>query len=395
MAALSLVCKDCNLQLKTTDEVQAHAEQTGHTNFEESTEAVLNLVCKGCGKPCRSETEKQMHKQRNPGHDEFVDKTDEATAVSYAGTAAAGHGGGGDAAMSDADKPKERVTDKVNKEIMEQLKDMGFPEIRAERGLWLTGNNNLEAAVTWLADHSEDADIDEPLMVAPEAPKSLLSPEEQKAALDAKLERMRKEKAKADKEMEKLQEINRIASMKEMTEARAKQKEQEEKIAQEKRRREKEQDAKDKARVRAELAKDKAERQAKLGVKPGEAAAAAKPEDPYKLRKIELGTKLRDVIFDLKNDPAQPNPATVVMETAGKYVENIAKNPTEEKFRAINLENAAFQRRVASKKGGLALMTALGFVEEEGKLLLKEVDDKWLEMAKAEIDTACKRMTFY
>eukprot|EP00282_Hemiselmis_andersenii_P011305 CAMPEP_0114124242 /NCGR_PEP_ID=MMETSP0043_2-20121206/8677_1 /TAXON_ID=464988 /ORGANISM="Hemiselmis andersenii, Strain CCMP644" /LENGTH=382 /DNA_ID=CAMNT_0001217117 /DNA_START=162 /DNA_END=1310 /DNA_ORIENTATION=+ len=382
------------MQLKTTDEVQAHAEQTGHTNFEESTEAVLNLVCKGCGKPCRSETEKQMHTQRNPGHDEFVDKTNQATAISYAGTAAAGHGGGGDAAMTDADAPKERVSDKVNKELMDQLKDMGFPEVRAEKGLWLTGNSNLEAAVTWLADHSEDADIDEPLMVAPEKPKSNLTPEEQKKALEEKLAKMRAEKAKADKEMEKLQEINRIASMKEMTEARKKQAEQEEKIREEKRRREKEQDAKEKARVRAELAKDKAERLARAGVKPEE-AAAAKPQDPHKNRKIELGTKLRDVIFDLKNDPAQPNPATVVMETAGKYVENIAKNPTEEKFRSINIENAAFQRRVASKKGGLALMKALGFEEEDGKLVLKEVDEQWLALAKAEIETATKRMTFY
>jgi len=35
--------------------------------------------------------------------------------------------------------PKERVTDKVNKEIMTQLTEMGFPEVRAEKGLWLTG----------------------------------------------------------------------------------------------------------------------------------------------------------------------------------------------------------------------------------------------------------------
>ena len=38
-----------------------------------------------------------------------------------------------------SDGPKERVTDKVNKEIMTQLLEMGFPEIRAEKGLWLTG----------------------------------------------------------------------------------------------------------------------------------------------------------------------------------------------------------------------------------------------------------------
>jgi len=387
-----LVCKDCNMQLKSTEEVQAHAEATGHANFEESTEAVLNLVCQECGKPCRSETEKQMHTQRNPGHDVFVDKTNEATAVSYAGTAAAGHGSEGDVKMEDADAPKERVTDKVNKEIMEQLKDMGFPELRAERGLWLTGNSNLEAAVTWLADHSEDADIDEPLMVAPEGPK--LSKEEKQAALDAKLEKLRKEKAKADKEMERVQEINRIASMKEMTEARAKLKEQEEKIAQEKRKREKEQDARDRERVRAELAKDKAERLAKAGIKPEE-AAAAKPVDPYKPRRIELGSRLRDLIAAHRNDPTQPNPASKAIETSGKYVDNICKNPTEEKFRSINLENAAFQRLVGGKKGGLELMKALGFAEEGGKLTLPELDAKWLEVARAELESAGKKMTFY
>ena len=43
------------------------------------------------------------------------------------------------AAASDPNAPKERVTDKVNKEIMAQLVEMGFPEVRAEKGLWLTG----------------------------------------------------------------------------------------------------------------------------------------------------------------------------------------------------------------------------------------------------------------
>jgi hypothetical protein len=97
---------------------------------------------------------------------------------------------------------------------MAQLIQMGFPQVRAEKGLWLTGvcvcvcvcvfvgmsvcvcvyvctfshryvncfflkhthtnahthiltgNESLEKAVTWLADHSEDADVDVPLSVA-------------------------------------------------------------------------------------------------------------------------------------------------------------------------------------------------------------------------------------
>ena len=48
---------------------------------------------------------------------------------------------------------------------MAQLAEMGFPEVRAEKGLWLTGNESLENAINWLAEHSEDADIDVPLEV--------------------------------------------------------------------------------------------------------------------------------------------------------------------------------------------------------------------------------------
>jgi hypothetical protein len=50
--------------------------------------------------------------------------------------------------------------------------------------------------------------------------------------------------------------------------------------------------------------------------RPRTQASSAKPEDPYKDRKIALGTKLRDIIFGLRNDPTTPNPANKAMETA-------------------------------------------------------------------------------
>lgn len=40
---------------------------------------------------------------------------------------------------------------------------MGFPEPRSIKALYNTGNNNAEAAMNWLFEHMEDADIDEPL----------------------------------------------------------------------------------------------------------------------------------------------------------------------------------------------------------------------------------------
>ena len=237
-------------------------------------------------------------------------------------------------AAEQADGPKERITEKLNQELLGQLKDMGFAENRSERALWFTGNENLEKAIVWLEEHANDMDLDEVLMLAPESNKPKLSKEEQKAMLEARVQEMRKKQAKENAELERLQEINRIASMKELHAARQKQKEQEEILAQERLKREKERDARDRARVKAELEKDRLERLAAKGIKPEEAAQAKeKPADPLKARKVSLGTKLRDIIAATRNDPATPNPGTKALETANKYVENILKNPSEDKFR--------------------------------------------------------------
>ena len=44
--ALSLRCVDCGAQLRSVKEAQDHGEATGHSNFEESTEAILTMVKK-------------------------------------------------------------------------------------------------------------------------------------------------------------------------------------------------------------------------------------------------------------------------------------------------------------------------------------------------------------
>jgi hypothetical protein len=62
-------------------------------------------------------------------------------------------------------KYKQRVTELVNKDMMAQLAEMGFPPVRAEKGLWLTGNQSLDNALNWLAEHRDDDDIDVPLQV--------------------------------------------------------------------------------------------------------------------------------------------------------------------------------------------------------------------------------------
>lgn len=323
---------------------------------------------------------------------------DPAAAKASGSGGAAGGGSGGAASTGE----KVPVAEKVSKEILDQLVDMGFPRNRGAKALWLAGSS-LEAAVNWLAEHAEDADIDEPLMVdaggsADDEKKPKLSKEEQARLLEERLEQMRRDKKKKEFELAKQQELARIQSNKEMNEALKKQKEQEEKLALEKLQREKERDARDRARIKAELEKDKAERRAAMGIKdPAQPAAPAESEDDRRIKsmRIALGSKLRDLIGFHRNDPTSPNPATKAMETAVKYVENVLKNPGDDKFRAINLENAAFQRLVGGKRGGPEMMHAIGFAPQEQRLVLPGVDEPWLKAVVEELQLAQRRGTFY
>lgn len=50
-----------------------------------------------------------------------------------------------------------------NPVALDQLVSMGFPNVRCEKALYVTGNSDPEAAMNWLFAHMEDPDIDEPL----------------------------------------------------------------------------------------------------------------------------------------------------------------------------------------------------------------------------------------
>jgi len=43
----------------------------------------------------------------------------------------------------------------------------------------------------------------------------------------------------------------------------------------------------------------------------------------------------------------------------------VAKGEADAKFRTINLDNAAFKKRVATLVGGVALLRAVGFVKDD------------------------------
>lgn len=41
---------------------------------------------------------------------------------------------------------------------------MGFPEIRCKRALMKTGHSGADAAMTWLFEHMDDIDLDDPIV---------------------------------------------------------------------------------------------------------------------------------------------------------------------------------------------------------------------------------------
>ncbi|KAF2858832.1 ubiquitinyl hydrolase [Piedraia hortae CBS 480.64] len=64
-----------------------------------------------------------------------------------------------------------------NAAALEAMSGMGFPRVRCERALHATGNSDAEAAILWLFEHMEDADIDQPVNSDGGAPSASVNAE--------------------------------------------------------------------------------------------------------------------------------------------------------------------------------------------------------------------------
>lgn len=157
--------------------------------------------------------------------------------------------------------------------------EMGFPKIRAEKSLILTGNKSIERAVEWCFEHADDTDIDEPLEVVTKEgdSKPKLSPEEAKKKADELSARVRA-KRQAEEQKEALdREKNRLKSGKEITQAKLKLEEEARKRAVAEKKQEKLEAMRERQRVRDMLEADKQRRREKFNM-PG--SSPAKPEAP-------------------------------------------------------------------------------------------------------------------
>eukprot|EP00760_Papus_ankaliazontas_P032247 PhM_4_TR5707/c0_g1_i1/m.94729 len=269
--ALSLVCNECGLQLKSAKAVTVHATETGHSDFAESTEAVREIVCLSCGKVCQTQVEVDQHK-RVTSHADFEDRTGLDNAVVQSGVS----GSGGEIDLSSATS-KPNV---VNSTLLKQITEMGFSEARAMHAL-IGGCTAVESAVTWLTDRIDDASLD----IAPEnvtiddtPPKAPLTEEEKAMKVEElkhKLEEKRIQREAEEAEAARERERRRIAEGKAMAETREAMEEKRRRDQLEQVKREKEADRIARDKIRTKVLADKYTKQ---GMDPGLALKEAEAE---------------------------------------------------------------------------------------------------------------------
>lgn len=394
-AALSMTCGICQAQLRSVQEAQEHAELTGHTDFAESTEPVLNLVCRICGKPCRTKTECDLHTKRT-GHEEFDDKTSEAAKpISLEVKAEEGA-----MEVEGTSEAVELVAPEVNKQMLEELENMGFPQARAIRALHFSGSASVEAAINWVVEHENDADIDEVLMVpAAQNVSHHYTPEEAKAKMLELRERARKKKEEEERRMEREREKERIRIGKELLEAKRIEEDNERKRLIQLRKAEKAEEQRAREKIRQKLEEDKAERRRKLGLPPEEpskvqpSAPVVEEKKSYvPVRPASKAEQMRECLRSLKqnhkDDDARVKKA---FQTLLTYIGNIVRSPDEEKFRKIRISNPTFQERVGSLKGGIEFLEICGFEKGSDEFLTlprDKVDIAILNSAGSELNSA-------
>ena len=304
---------------------------------------------------------------------------------------------------------------------------MGFTLLRAQKGLLFSNERTVESAVEWLMEHQDDVDIDEPIPAGAGTAQSyrcnecgrilsnmanlelhanktghsdfeesteLVKPmtAEEKAAKILEIKRLLKTKRAEREEAEKVDHVEREKQRRFMGKEMNKTREQME-IEQRRRdvlarKKEKEDQHKERERIRRELEKDKAERRANkgklhssLGVDGYNPSAiqydnddtGAEVSTPAKAKetKFDVG-KIDDYIKKVSSYRAGGD-GVKCLKVLKAYVGNVADNPGEPKFKAINMDNAAFKTKVKPFIGGKHLLLAVGFSPKEGDPTMLEL----------------------
>lgn len=335
-----------------------------------------------------------------------------------------------DVEMKDAEpEPRDPCANLDQGDLTTLTESMGFPLLRAQKGLLYSNTGSIEGAIEWLTQHQDDADIDEPIpadsvgvaqsykcndcgkilsnmanleLHANKTGHSdfeestqcvkILTPEE-KAKKVQELKALLKAKRAEREEAEKVDDVDREKQRRMMGKEMSKTKEQLESEQRKReilrRKREKQAFKKERERLRQELAKDKAERMANKGK-----LTSKLGKDGYKPDGIQYDQGDEEEQQEVKKPKTSAGPSVARIDEyikkvssyraggdGGKclkvlslYVGNVVDKPTEDKFKTINMENKAFKAKVKPFVGAKQLLMAIGFAPNNGgdALVLKE-----------------------
>jgi len=380
---MAITCTACGETFPDLERARAHGASTGHDDFRDHGA--------------------DDHTRNDATNDAATDATNDATTDATTVSSSA-----------------RMIEPKVREDLLAELTDMmGFNRNKAIRALYFSKADSAERAVDWIERHEEDPDVNEPLLIEDEsvkgsggnggATKSKMTVEEAKAKADALRRNAAAKKAERlleEREMERLREQERIRSGKELTEAKRLEDELSLKRNVEQRRAEKEEMDRARAAIRVKIDEDRRERRRKLGLP--EEMTPEELEEERKREKLkakemaeEIARKaaagmyvkpvsklelLRKHLVDIKKTFIEDLDAvTTCFKTLLTYLGNIARAPSEEKYRSIKMTNTAFQQRVAAVGGEIYLLE-FGFRET-----VDAAGDKRLVLASEDADPVLLR----
>ncbi|XP_076909942.1 uncharacterized protein LOC143567389 [Bidens hawaiensis] len=285
----------------------------------------------------------------------------------------------------------------VNKKLLDELEEMGFPLARSMNALYKSGNSSLEDAINWIVDHENDPDIDQMPSVSvkidiEDVEASVVSEEVKLTA--QKLREKSRKRTKEDVQSIANREKERIRAGKELQEAKKIAEENERKRFIALRKAEKEEENRAREKIRQKLQQDKVERRGRLEL-PMQSHASLKTSTPTVqenkemllpitsnetganlMTKVDLMREcLRLIKRKNKDDGIKVKRA---FETLLIYVRNVARDPDEDKFRKIRMSNPAFKERVGIFEQGVKFLELCGFERVEG--------DKYLYLPQERFD---------
>ena len=265
-------------------------------------------------------------------------------------------------------KETKSISDFIKPEVAQQLQEMGFSKNVSEKACLFT-QSNIERAVEWISEHQNDPDFEEPAQIEvsmDDKPKVQMSKEE--AAIKAKelQQKMRKMHEEKQKELDREHERIRIQNAKEMAKAREAEKERQARIFVEQKKRREKEDAEHRRQVLEQLERDKAERMGKKYVPPEQ--------------KQKVYTKEENIQYLIKSIKTVYNPfragdtMKICFKTMRVMLNNVIKNPNEEKFKTIKLSNPNVHERMGKISIALKILEELGFVKNEELMTITNVD---------------------